>query len=268
MRAGPLAALASRATVLSLILGYLALHLAVRLLTSPTLGVDDAEQALFAQQLGLGLRVPPAAALHLAAAAGDRLRRGQSPGAQPGALSAAGGDLSSASTRSRGAGSPTRRLAALAVLSFASIYMFGYYAHHDLTHSTALAAACAASFYAFARLVERPSAGHYLLLGLCFGLGMLAKWNFVMLAVGLPLTCLLHARFRALVLSPKLLLALAAMALVVAPTALWLLGQEQSIGGDRARGPGGAAAPGLLGAARRRHSGRSPRRRWSTRCPS
>jgi len=112
--------------------------------------------------------------------------------------------------------------------------MFGYYAHHDLTHSTALAAACAASLYVFARLVERPGAGHYLLLGLCFGLGMLAKWNFVMLAVGLPLTCLLHPRFRRFVLSPKLLLALAAMALVVAPTALWLLGQEQSIGATAA----------------------------------
>ena len=36
MRAGALAALASRRVVLGLILGYLALHFAVRLLTSPT----------------------------------------------------------------------------------------------------------------------------------------------------------------------------------------------------------------------------------------
>ena len=109
------------------------------------------------------------------------------------------------------------RLAALAVLSYAAIYMFGYYAHHDLTHTTALAAAIASSFYAFARLVERPTASRYLMLGVCFGLGILAKWNFVMLALGLPLTCLLHRRFRPLVLDPRVLLALAAMALVVAP---------------------------------------------------
>jgi hypothetical protein len=112
--------------------------------------------------------------------------------------------------------------------------MFGYYAHHDLTHTTALAATIAASFYAFARLVERPSTTAYLALGTCFGLGMLAKWNFVMLALGLPLTCLLHRRFRPLVLDLRLLLALAAMALVVAPAALWALGQRQGVGGAAA----------------------------------
>jgi 4-amino-4-deoxy-L-arabinose transferase-like glycosyltransferase len=233
MRAGALAALSSRATVLGLIVGYLALHLAVRLLTSPTLGIDDGEQALLAQKWawGYAVRQPPLYTWLLLPVIDlvgvNRLALGLVR-----YLLLAVTYLCLYQVARRWIAD--RRLAALAVLSFASIYMFGYYAHHDLTHSTALAAACAASFYAFARLVERPSAGRYLFLGLCFGLGMLAKWNFVMLAAGLPLTCLLHARFRALVLSPKLLLALAAMALVVAPTALWLFGQEQSIGGTAA----------------------------------
>ena len=39
------------------------------------------------------------------------------------------------------------RLAALATYSFTAIYVFGYYSHHDLTHTTALSAFLAASWY-------------------------------------------------------------------------------------------------------------------------
>ena len=101
-----------------------------------------------------------------------------------------------------------RRLAALSVLSFSSIYVFAYYAHHDLTHTTALSAMIAASFLAFAKLSEKPTIPRYLLIGLCFGFGMLAKWNFIMLAIGLPLTCLLSANERHLVLTWKSLYAI------------------------------------------------------------
>ena len=222
-----LAWLASSAAVGLLILGYLAAHLAVRLLTSPTLGIDDAEQALLAQRFAWGyqIREPPLYTwllLPVMAAVGPTLL----------ALSLVRYLLLGVTffcmyaVARRWIVDP--RLAALAVFSFAAIYMFGYYAHHDLTNSTALAAAIAATFYAFARLVERPGAARYLMLGVCFGLGLLAKWNFVMLALGLPLTCLLHRRFRALVLDPRALLAVAAMALVAAPSGLWALGQEQS----------------------------------------
>ncbi len=222
-----LAWLASSAAVGLLILGYLAAHLAVRLLTSPTLGVDDAEQALLAQRFAWGyqIREPPLYTwllLPVMAAVGPNLL----------ALSLVRYLLLGVTffcmyaVARRWIVDP--RLAALAVFSFAAIYMFGYYAHHDLTNSTALAAAIAATFYAFARLVERPGAGRYLVLGLGFGLGLLAKWNFVMLALGLPLTCLLHRRLRALVLDPRLLLAAAAMALIAAPSGLWALGQAQS----------------------------------------
>ena len=222
-----LAWLASSAVVGLLILGYLAIHLAVRLLTSPTLGVDDAEQALLAQRFAWGyqIREPPLYTwllLPVIGALGPNIL----------ALSLVRYLLLGVTffgmygVARHWIADP--RLAALAVFSFAAIYMFGYYAHHDLTHSTALAAAIAASLYAFARLVERPSAGRYLVLGFGFGLGLLAKWNFVMLAIGLPLTCLLHRRFRALVLDRRLLLAIAATALVAAPSGLWALGREQS----------------------------------------
>ena len=224
-----LAWLASGRTVGLLILGYLAVHLAVRLLTSPTLGIDDAEQALLVQRFAWGyqLRQPPLygwlllAAFHLVGVnlLALSLVRYLCLGVTFFGIYA---------VARRWIADP--RLAALAVLSYAAIYMFGYYAHHDLTHTTALSALIAASLYAFARLVERPSTIRYLLLGACFGLGLLAKWNFVMLAIGLPLACLLDRRLRALVLDRRLLLALVAMALVVMPSTLWVLAQKQSVG--------------------------------------
>ncbi len=228
--AGPaLAWLASGTVVALLILGYLAVHLAVRLLASPTLGIDDAEQALLAQRFAWGyeVRQPPLYTWLLLPVIGVL---------GPTLLALSLVRYLLLGLTFLGIYGVARRWiadsrpAALAVLSYGSIYMFGYYAHHDLTHTTALAAAIALSFYAFARLVERPSAPRYLMLGVCFGLGILAKWNFVMLALGLPLSCLLHRRFRPLVLDPRVLLALAAMALVVTPCALWVLGQAQSIG--------------------------------------
>jgi 4-amino-4-deoxy-L-arabinose transferase-like glycosyltransferase len=224
-----LAWLASGTTIALLILGYLAVHLVVRLLTSPTLGLDDAEQALLAQRFAFGYQVrqPPLYTwllLPLMQAIGPNLL----------ALSLVRYLLLGVTffcmygVARRWIADP--RLAALAVLSYAAIYMFGYYAHHDLTHTTALAAAVAASFYAFARLIERPSAVRYLVLGVGFGLGLLAKWNFVMLALGLPLACLLDRRLRPLVLDPKVLLALAAMTVIMVPTTLWVFGQEPSVG--------------------------------------
>lgn len=222
-----LAGLASGPLVALLILGYLAAHFALRLLTSPTLGLDDAEQALLAQHFAWGyqIRQPPLytwlllpafdllGPSRLALSLVRYLLLGLTYGLLYGVARRWLAD---------------RRLAALAVFSYAAIYLFGYYAHHDLTHTTALAAAIAASFYAFVLLVERQSVARYLLLGLCFGLGLLAKWNFVMLALSLPLACLLDRRLRPLVLDPKVLLALGAMALVTAPAVLWVLNAQQS----------------------------------------
>lgn len=213
--------------VLCLIASYLALHFALRLHLSPTLGIDDAEQILFAQQWAWGYRFrqPPLFTWLLLPVA---------DGIGPGVLAISivrytllaltYGFLYLTALH----WIDDRRLAALSVLSFASIYVFAYYAHHDLTHTTALGAMIAASLFVFTKLSTRPTIPRYLLLGLCFGLGMLAKWNFVMLAIGLPLTCLLFPDYRKLILSWKSLPAIAVMTALISPTALWMFNHGQS----------------------------------------
>jgi 4-amino-4-deoxy-L-arabinose transferase-like glycosyltransferase len=216
-------------TVVALILGYLGVHLALRLALGPTLGIDDAEQALFAQgwSWGYRFRQPPLFTWLLLP-----LFELLGPGIL--ALSLlryallAITFLAMYGVARRWVGEP--HLAALSVYSFALIYVFAFYAHHDLTHTTALGALIALTFLAFARLVERPTLGAYLALGACMGLGMLAKWNFVMLAGGLVLACLLRADLRPLVLSWKAVAAAALAGLLVVPTALWILAHGHGVG--------------------------------------
>ncbi len=216
--------------IFALLIAYLGLHFVLRLLLSPTLGMDDAEQILFAQQWALGYRFrqPPFFTWLLLPVV-----NGIGPSVlavsivRYALLAATYGFLYLAALR----WIDDRRLAALSVFSFSLIYVFAYYAHHDLTHTTALGALIATSFFVFAKLSQQPKTHLYLLLGMCFGFGMLSKWNFVMLAVGLPLTCLLLPGYRSLVLNWRSLLTIATMALIVTPTALWMFDLGQTTGG-------------------------------------
>ncbi|NJO36841.1 MAG: hypothetical protein HC871_03430 [Rhizobiales bacterium] len=222
--------LAEPAVIVGLIALYLLGHFVLRLTLSPTLGIDDAEQILFAQRWDFGYRFrqPPLFTWMLLPVV-DLI----GPGVM--AVSLVRYVLLAITFvfyyLTARLCLRDQRLAGLAVLSLASIYVFAYYAHHDLTHTTALAAMIALALYVTARLARNPSWTGYGVAGLVCGLGMLAKWNFAMLAAGLPLACLLDRRLRPLVLTPRLLVTIAVMAAVLTPTALWMAAHGQSVGG-------------------------------------
>ena len=221
--------LAHAPAVCCLVLAYLAVHFALRLNLSPTLGIDDAEQILFAQHWALGYRFrQPPLFTWLLVPVVDWVGPGVLAVSivRYGLLAFTYGFLYLAAL----SWIDDRRLAALSVLSFWAIYVFAYFAHHDLTHTTALGTMIAASLLVFTKLSQQPTTVRYLLLGLCFGLGMLAKWNFVMLAIGLPLTCLMCTDYRHLVLNWRCALSIAVMALIISPTAFWMFSHGQSTG--------------------------------------
>ena len=209
-------------SVALLIAAYLLTHLGVRLWIGPGLGVDDAEQALYAQHWlpTYRVRAPPLFTWALVAL---------SPVTGVGMVAISllrylllamvlGFTYLTARRLIR-----DPRLAALAAFSVTAIYVFGYYSHHDLTHTTALSAFLAASWYVFVRLCERPTLGWYLSLGLCFGLGILGKWNFVVFAAALPLACLALPAWRGLVLNWRIVPAALLAAGIALPSALWAL---------------------------------------------
>lgn len=225
-----LAWLADPFAVLGLIGLYLFGHFALRLMLSPTLGIDDAEQVLFAQHWAFGYRFrQPPLFTWLLLPVIDLVGPGVlAVSLVRYALLAVTFVFLYLTARLCLA---DQRMAGLATLSFTLIYVFAYYAHHDLTHTTALSAMIALALYVTARLARNPSWTAYGLVGLVFGFGMLAKWNFAMLAIGLPLTCLLIPTLRQCILSPKAFLTLAVMAVVLTPTALWMVDHGQSVGG-------------------------------------
>ncbi len=232
--------------VLSAILAYLAAHFAIRLAMGPGLGVDDAEQALFAQHYAWAYRyrapplftwwlttlsqVMPVGALALA------LLRYTLLGILYGFIYLTARRLLT-----------DARLAALSVYSFAAIGTFAEGVHQNLTHSTTLAALIAITWYIFVRLAANPALKWYLALGVAFGLGVLAKWNFVIFAAALPLACLLRGNSRGLVWTWKTIAAGMIAALIVLPTFVATLqmgpppGEDVQSVFDAAAGPGLAA---------------------------
>jgi 4-amino-4-deoxy-L-arabinose transferase-like glycosyltransferase len=219
-----------------LIAAYLLVHLGVRLWMAGALGYDDAEQALFAQHWlpSYRLRAPPLFTWALVAV-GPVLGVGVlAIGLLRYALLAMLFGFAYLTAR-RLIRDPS--LAALAAFSFTAIYVFGYYSHHDLTHTTALSAFLAASWYVFVRLCETPTPRWYLALGLCFGLGILGKWNFVMFAAALPLACLAHPDYRGLVLNWRIVPAALVAAAVALPPALWILSMGAAPGDGIGDGP-------------------------------
>jgi 4-amino-4-deoxy-L-arabinose transferase-like glycosyltransferase len=214
-----------------LIAAYLLVHFGVRLWMGPVLGFDDAEQALFAQHWmpSYRLRAPPLFTWALMAV-GEVLGVGAlAIGLLRYALLAMVFGFAYLTAR-RLVRDPT--LAALATFSFTAVYVFGFYSHHDLTHTTTLSAFLAAGWYAFVRLCETPTLRWYLALGLCFGLGTLGKWNFAIFALALPLACLVHPDCRRLVLNWRIVPAAVVAALVALPPALWVLSHGAAQGDD------------------------------------
>jgi hypothetical protein len=239
----PKTAWATPQRVALLIAAYLLTHLGVRLWIGPALGVDDAEQALFGQHWlpTYRMRAPPLftwALLTLSPVTGygvvaiSLLRY---------LLLAM--VLGFTYLTARGL-IRDPALAALATFSITAIYVFGYYSHHDLTHTTTLSAFLAASWYVFVRLCETPTLRWYLTLGLCFGLGTLGKWNFAVFAAALPLACLTLPAYRRLVLNWRIIPAVLLAGAIVLPSALFAL-QMGPAAGDGMEGVLGGRSGGL-----------------------
>ena len=159
--------------------------------------------------------------------------------------------------------SRAQRLAAAFSLSLVLFYWFGWEIHHSVSHSLALLAASLALFIAALAYAERPTAARaHFLLGLIIGIGLMAKWSFLLVVLSLGVALALTPETRRIYRDPRTLLVLIGAALPILPFLLWL---ATSRSGPR-RPPRRAAGERLVGgagAARRarlhhRHPARVP----------
>jgi 4-amino-4-deoxy-L-arabinose transferase-like glycosyltransferase len=128
----------------------------------------------------------------------------------------------------------SQRLAAAFSLSLVLFYWFGWEIHHSVSHSLALLAASLALFIAALTYAERPTAMRAFLLGLIIGLGLMAKWSFLLVLLSLGLALAITPETRRIYLDPRTLLVLVGAALTILPFLLWLDSVDPGLVGSRA----------------------------------
>ena len=116
----------------------------------------------------------------------------------------------------------SQRLAAAFSLSLVLFYWFGWEIHHSVSHSLALLAASLALFIAALVYAERPTAMRAFLLGLIIGIGLMAKWSFLLVVAEPWLALAVTPETRRIYRDPRTLLVLIGAALPILPFLLWL----------------------------------------------
>jgi len=115
----------------------------------------------------------------------------------------------------------SRQRAGLAALSLILLPQIGWESQRDLTHSVLVTTVAAVSLWAVLALLDgRRYWPQYLLIGVLLGLGVLSKWNYVLLALALVIT--LASLRPGLLFRPASLLSLLLFAALTVPFLLWM----------------------------------------------
>ncbi len=202
---------------------YGLVHGALRSIASPTLGQDDVIAAVFAQDWAWGYAPsnPPLydwllAILH--ELTGPTLLSALI--LRYGLLAATAIFTYLAALRVGG----DRGWAALTALSLSLCYQIGWNIHEGVTQTSVLATMVAATLWIYVRLLDRGKLVDYAALGLCLGLGLLAKYNYPALVLTLLIASALLPAARQRLVDPRILISLALAAAIVAPFLAWLSG--------------------------------------------
>ncbi|MDM9629309.1 glycosyltransferase family 39 protein [Rhizobium sp. S152] len=122
----------------------------------------------------------------------------------------------------------SRSLAAFAMLSLLTLPQISYMPQQDLTHTVAVLTATSLLFYGVFRTLMRPSLLSYLLIGIASGIGVICKYNFAILPIAICLALLFDSNWRRKLLDWRMLPAIGVALVIVAPHAIWLIGNFDS----------------------------------------
>jgi lipopolysaccharide core galacturonosyltransferase RgtB len=117
----------------------------------------------------------------------------------------------------------SKELAVVAALGLLTFPQISFESQRDLTHSVAVVFAACLFIYALVATLSAPSRRRYALLGLSVGIGMLSKYNFLILPAAAFLAVLPDREFRSRLFDWRLLIAIGVAVLVFLPHAIWLL---------------------------------------------
>lgn len=140
----------------------------------------------------------------------------------------------------------SERLAGLA--AFTPFLLFNVTASmHELsTHSVALVAALAFTFYGFVMVGERGAGRDYVALGLAAGLGILSKHGYPICFVAIVLAFLLAPKTRRRILAPRFGITIVVMLLLAGPFIVWLMLHLHEIDSSFSSALTSGSAPGIF----------------------
>jgi 4-amino-4-deoxy-L-arabinose transferase-like glycosyltransferase len=201
--------------------GYFLLCVALRLAVSNSLEIDEAEQAFLSQFLQLGYGPQPPFYNWL----------------QYGLSQAIGTSLATMTILKNGLlflcclfyglaarlVLQDRRLSAIAMLGVLSLPPVFLLAQRDLSHTVAALFTVSLFLYGFLRTLTRPSLFAYLLTGIAVGLGVISKYNFVLIPIAAIVAVLPERDLRARILDWRILAAIAVAGVIALPHGIWVL---------------------------------------------
>ena len=121
------------------------------------------------------------------------------------------------------------RAAILATCSLLLIPQIGWESQRDMTHTTLVVFAAAATLYQSMRLIEKQSYLNYLLFGVFLGIGFMAKANFGLFLVILLLTLLTFSKGRAVIFNWKILISLTALFALAGNYFFWMSNNQDIV---------------------------------------
>ncbi|MBL6969269.1 MAG: glycosyltransferase family 39 protein [Gammaproteobacteria bacterium] len=110
----------------------------------------------------------------------------------------------------------------LAVSAFLLMPSFAWHMHQGFTHTLLLGLAIATTLHALLRLQQSYQIKDYLYLGIALGIGIMAKYSFLLFMVPLLLSALSIQALRRQLLQTQILFTLIAVLVITAPHLYWL----------------------------------------------
>jgi 4-amino-4-deoxy-L-arabinose transferase-like glycosyltransferase len=207
---------------------YLVVHLLIRVLFSQTLQVDDAEQIRHAQELLLGYPIPqPPMYSWLSWGSFQLLGSGLF------ALTLIKYILIALTFWLTWlvSGQLFQHLQTRYIATFSYLLMpsFAWHMHQGFTHTILLGLGIILSLHALLSIKENSSIKNYLYFGLALGIGLMAKYSFLLFIIPLLISAISIASFRKIIINQKTLLSIGVFIIVVGPHAYWLTQHYQEV---------------------------------------
>ncbi|MGG7539321.1 ArnT family glycosyltransferase [Rhizobium sp. 12,4] len=203
-----------------LLAAYFVLQIGVRLATSHSLDLDEAEQAFRSQWLAAGYGPQPPFYNWL------QYTVFQFTGVSLAALSLVKNLLLFSSYLLYGLTARLvlrdKALVAIATLGLLTIPQMVFEMQRDLTHTVAVFFSASIFFYGFIRSLKQPSLASYLVAGIGIGFGLLAKYNFAILPAAALIAALADQRLRPRIFDWRLVLTAVVALVITLPHLFWL----------------------------------------------